>query len=186
MNNTRFVVVDFEMANHNLASICQLGFAVFENHTLVDQWESLVNPLSEFGYYQTRVHGLTPQDVADAPTIHDLSERIKSLVSNEIVCSFGMNDFHALNGNFQLPECKWMDISKVCNRVWTDIPKGQRNLKSLCQIKNIALKNHHNALGDAIASGELLNILMQENTYNMSDLLKFSMRNVSAETLSLL
>lgn len=185
MNNTRFVVVDFEMANNNLTSICQLGFAVFENHKLVDQWESLVNPLSEFGYYQSRVHGLSPQDVQDAPTIHDLSEKIKSLVSNEIVCSFGMNDFHALNGNFQLPECKWMDISKVVNRAWPEIPKGQRNLKAVCQLKNIDLSNHHNALGDALASGYLLNLLMQEKAYNMSDLLKFSMRPIKPEPMSL-
>lgn len=185
MKKTRFVVVDFEMANNHLTSICQLGLAIFENYDLVDKWETLVNPQSEFGYYQSRVHGLTPQDVQDAPTIHHLSDKIKSLIADQIVCSFGMNDFHALNGNFQMPDCKWMDISKVVNRVWSDIPKGQRNLKSVCQLKNIDLTNHHNALGDAIASGKVLNLVMQEKGYDMSDLLKFSMRTVSSEPTTL-
>lgn len=179
MNKTRFVVVDFEMANNQLKSICQLGLVVFQDFEIVSQWESLVNPNSDFGFYQSRVHGLKMEDVQDAPTIEELREDIEKLIADQVVCSFGMNDFHALNNNFALPSCKWMDVSKVVNRAWPELPKGQRNLKAVCQEKNIPLPNHHNALGDALATGHVLNRVMQEKQLDINDLLKFSIKYVT-------
>jgi len=39
-----FVAIDVETANSDMASICQIGIAKFENGILVEEWVSLVNP----------------------------------------------------------------------------------------------------------------------------------------------
>lgn len=44
----RFVSIDFETANAELASICQVGIATFEDGKIIDSWESLINPLDYF------------------------------------------------------------------------------------------------------------------------------------------
>jgi DNA polymerase III subunit epsilon len=41
---SRFVAIDFETANASLASICQIGVAVFIDGQIVDEWETLINP----------------------------------------------------------------------------------------------------------------------------------------------
>ena len=178
LNKTRFVVVDLEMANNDLASICQLGLIVFDGFEPIEKWETMVDPQADFGYYQTKVHGFTARDVQAAPKIEALKDRLFNLIENQVVCSFGMNDFHALNKNFELPVCTWMDVSKVATRIWTETPKNMRNLKSLCATHDIPLSNHHNALGDALATGMLLNKGMQFGGFTIPDLLKFSMKNI--------
>ena len=44
----KFVAVDVETANPDLASICSIGAATFENGTLVSEWYTLVDPRDYF------------------------------------------------------------------------------------------------------------------------------------------
>lgn len=184
MKNTEFVSVDFEMANDDLSSICQLGFVTYNKFGIKDQWETLVKPKGGFGFYQTRVHGITEKDVADAPSLEDIQDKIISWIKDKVICSYGMNDFHALDKSIDLPECRWMDVSKVVNRVWLSGAKNQKmKLHNICEMKNIPLSNHHNALADALAAGELVNLMMQEQQCDIEKLLKFSMKVVTKKLM---
>jgi len=40
----RFIAVDVETANADLASICQIGIVAFDKGEITDSWMSLVNP----------------------------------------------------------------------------------------------------------------------------------------------
>jgi len=44
----KFVAIDFETANADLASICQVGVVTFEEGRVVESWGSLINPLDYF------------------------------------------------------------------------------------------------------------------------------------------
>jgi len=41
-NGMSFIVLDVETDNANLASVCQIGIAIFAEDGSVEQWESLV------------------------------------------------------------------------------------------------------------------------------------------------
>lgn len=184
MNKTEFVSVDFEMANNDLTSICQLGIVTYNQFEITEQWETFVNPKGEFGFYQQKVHGIKEEDVVNAPTIEDIKDRIISMFENKIVCSYGWNDFHALDRSFELPKCCWMDVSKVVNTVWFNGGKNKKtSLKNICEMKNIPLANQHNALDDALAAGTVVNNIMKEKNLNISDLLKFSMKKIEKKPL---
>lgn len=45
---TAFVTIDFETANGNLASICQIGVAAYSDCQEVDTFSTLVNPEEPF------------------------------------------------------------------------------------------------------------------------------------------
>lgn len=182
MSNTKFVSVDLEMANNNLESVCQLGVVVFDNFEVVHQWESLVNPQEPFGYYQTQVHGLKAEDVANAPTMEELKTTLIDLLEGNVVCSYGWNDYHALRGNFKLPSCTWIDVSRVVRTVLLGNKKGVKsNLRDVCANHNIAFPNHHNALADAMAAGNVLNHMMKSRASDLNDMLKFSKKMVGEE-----
>lgn len=180
----RFVSVDLEMANDNLSSVCQVGVAIFEHGKLVDTWETLVNPDGEFGYYQTKVHGLTKADVLHAPKLSEVAEHLSSLLLGQVVTSYGMSDCSALMDNLPLPECTWMDASVVARKVW-EYGKNRRKLRDVCIEQNVALTNEHNALADALATGELMCLAMAQKQLPLSNLLYLSKKMVSANRVKL-
>lgn len=177
--SNRFVSLDLEMANDNISSICQVGVAVFEHGKLVNTWGTLVNPDGEFGYYQTKVHGLTKSDVLHAPKLVDISEHLSLLLADQVVCSYGMSDCSALMDSLPLPNCTWMDASVVARRVW-EYGKNRRKLQDVCLEQNVFLADAHNALADAVATGELMCLAMQQKNFQLRNLLNFSRKVVIA------
>lgn len=173
----RFLAVDLEMANDDLTSVCQVGVAVFENNQLVKTWETLVNPQGGFGFYQTRVHGLTQEDVNHAPKLADVADQLRAMFEGEVVCSYGLSDCQALMDSLPLPSCTWMDASTVARRVW-GYGKNKRKLKEVCLENGVELGKAHNALADAVAVGELLCVAMNRDNFSLKQLLGFSQKKI--------
>lgn len=177
--NNRFVSLDLEMANDNLTSVCQVGVAIFEHGKLINTWETLVNPDGEFGYYQTKIHGLTKADVLHAPRLTDVAEHLSALLTDQVVCSYGMSDCSALMDSLPLPNCTWMDASVVARKVW-EYGKNRRKLREVCLEQNVVLTDAHNALADALATGELMCLAMQQKQLQLKNLLYLSKKVVMA------
>lgn len=177
----RFVAIDLEMANNDLTSICQVGLAVFENGQLIEQWESLINPESEFGEYQMLVHGLTAQDVITSPKLHEVAPVLRDYLADQVVCSYGYTDCNALMDSLPLPRCTWTDTSLIAKSVWEY--KNRRKLRDVCLDRGLTLLNAHNALADAVAAGELMVLAMTEKQLNLQQLLKFSKKMIEPSLL---
>ena len=68
----KFVAIDFETANADLASICQVGIVTFEYGQAIETWGSLVNPQDNFDWINVDIHGIDENAVKDAPTFHQI------------------------------------------------------------------------------------------------------------------
>ncbi|MBE1555343.1 hypothetical protein [Sporosarcina limicola] len=51
-----FVAIDFETANSLRSSVCSVGIVQVKNGKIIKEIQSLINPLSEFHYYNTKIH----------------------------------------------------------------------------------------------------------------------------------
>lgn len=180
--NNRFLTLDLEMANDNITSVCQVGLAIFENGNLTDTWESLIKPDGDFGYYQTRVHGITKDDVQFAPKLIDVADQLRNFIEDQVVFSYGMSDCSALMDSLPLPKCTWSDASIVARKVW-NYGKNRRKLQDACADHNIALLNNHNALADAIATGELMLQAMIQNNRDVNFLLNHSRKLITTKSM---
>ncbi len=69
---TAFCAVDFETANHDIASICQVGIAHFRNGTAIDSWMTLVDPETDFAIGNRRIHGIGPATVQGQPRFAEI------------------------------------------------------------------------------------------------------------------
>ena len=58
-----FNAIDVETANHSRWSICQIGICSVINGEIGDQWETLVNPETDFIPFNVRIHGIQKADV---------------------------------------------------------------------------------------------------------------------------
>lgn len=64
-----FTAIDFETANHSPASACSVGLVKVRDGTVVDREGWLIRPPAPFDAFtewNIRIHGIRPDDVADA------------------------------------------------------------------------------------------------------------------------
>ncbi|WP_122411010.1 3'-5' exonuclease [Pseudomonas viridiflava] len=155
-----FTVIDVETANPNLASICQVGVAVFRDGKLCESWSSLVNTDDYFHHMNVSVHGIDEGMVQAAPTWSEVYHQILPFVTGQIVASHMPFDrtatLRACNSvGLAHFDCTWLDTARVARRAWSDFSRSGYGLKNLATHFGISFE-HHDALEDARAAGEIL------------------------------
>ena len=76
-----FAAIDFETANEQRTSVCSVGVVVVRGGVIADRFYSLIRPEPEYySYWNTRVHGLTLEDTADAPVFPYVWEKVAPLI----------------------------------------------------------------------------------------------------------
>jgi DNA polymerase-3 subunit epsilon len=76
-----FTAIDFETANSSSASACSVGLVKVRDGVVVDKAAWFIRPPvahSEFLYWNTRIHGIVAEDVADAAS---WDEQLPNLVA---------------------------------------------------------------------------------------------------------
>ena len=66
----KVTAIDFETANNDPASVCSVGISVLEDGCPEEAFYSLIRPeanVSRFLRGNIMIHGIRPQDTADAP-----------------------------------------------------------------------------------------------------------------------
>ena len=73
-----FTAIDFETATSYGNSICSMGICVVRNNQVVKTYEILIRPEPfEFNEYNIKIHGITPEMVADKPRFFDYWDKIR-------------------------------------------------------------------------------------------------------------
>ncbi len=155
-----FISIDVETANSNMASICQIGVAHFKDGELRDEWEVLVNPNDYFDGMNVAIHGISENDVANAPTYDSVYPELSRRLSNSIVVCHTYFDRVAIaracdQHSISPPSCQWLDSSRVARRAWSKFARKGYGLADLCKELGYDF-SHHNALEDAKAAGYVL------------------------------
>jgi DNA polymerase-3 subunit epsilon len=151
MHNS-FTAIDFETAQGKRYSICQVGLVRVENQIITEQLSILVQPPDN--YYWNNfidIHGITPEQTADAPTFDTVWKHIEPFIKNQnVVAHNGFSfDFPVLSKTLEYYGMQTPEYNKFCTyKIYNS------NLANLCKEFDIHL-NHHDALSDAKACGEL-------------------------------
>ncbi len=151
-NSKSFTAIDFETAQGDRTSICQIGLIRVEDGIIVKELSLLVQPPNN--YYWPRfieIHGITPSKTAKSPTFDQVWHIIKPYIEDQIVVAHnGFSfDFPVLSKTLEYYDLFEPRYEKQCTYRFY-----KKNLKDLCTLHNISL-NHHDALSDARACAEL-------------------------------
>ncbi len=155
-----FTAVDVETANPDIASICQIGIARFENGSLASTWQQLINPNDWFDVVNISIHQITEDAVREQPTFAQLYPEILSRLAGQVVVSHTMFDRSAIAAAVEqagLPpiECRWLDSARVARRAWEECAQSGYGLKKMARKLGIKFE-HHTAAEDARAAGEIV------------------------------
>lgn len=160
-----FAAIDFETANNNRSSVCSVGVIVVRNGQIADKFYSLIYPTPDyFTSFTTAVHGLTMDDVCQAPSFPEVWAQVAPLIEGlPLVAHNSPFDEGCLKAAFLANGMKYPGYEFHCTcRASRRVNKGAPNhqLHTVAAIYGYNLKNHHHALADAEACAVIaLNIL---------------------------
>jgi DNA polymerase-3 subunit epsilon len=168
-----FVAIDVETANADLASICQIGIVAFENGSVKESWQSLVNPEDYFDGINTSIHGIDQHAVKRAPTFPRIYASVRKWLADAVVASHTPFDRIAVarvveKYDLEQFDCAWLDTASVARRAWPELSQRGYGLANVARKLGISFVAH-NAEEDARAAGEILAHAMKETGMAISE-----------------
>ncbi|CAH1854224.1 3'-5' exonuclease [Convivina praedatoris] len=155
-----FVAIDFETANHERHSALSLALVVVRNDQIIDQFYSLIKPATYISARNTQIHGITKDDVADAPEFPAVWDKIAPLFTEDhLVVAHNANfDSSVLKATLAYygiaePHYQLLDTVQTSRRL---LNLENYKLNTVAKSLTIRLDHHHNALADAIAAAQIL------------------------------
>lgn len=174
----KFTTIDVETANADMASICQIGIAQFENGKLINEWSTLINPEDYFDPINESIHGITEDDVEDSPTFPEIIEELRVLFSDSVIVSHTHFDRVSIGraiAKYSISplENNWLDSAKVVRRAWDELSRSGYGLANVCKMIGYEFK-HHDALEDAKACGHVLLAAIEKSGLDVDQWVKKS------------
>lgn len=164
---SEYVVLDFETANPKRVSACSVGGCVIADGAIVDKFATLIKPPPEaanFAPINVRIHGITPDRVADAPTFGELLPKFLTRVAGRTVLSYSTFDRSVIDNLLEYyGGCFQYQHVDVCGLAKAKIP-GLKNYKLPTVVKHLGLDSfrHHDAIEDALACARVFLALSEQ------------------------
>jgi DNA polymerase III subunit epsilon len=131
----------------------------FENQVPVAKFSSLVNPGMPIPAESTAIHGITDDQVKDAPTIEQVFQNpvlIEILEGAQPGAFNGLFDRYFVPPFFEPWDWPWLDALPFVRKFDRYVRgKGRHKLTSVCERQGIKLENAHTAEADSEAAGLL-------------------------------
>lgn len=150
-----FTAIDFETANSFQGSPCSVGVVKVRDGQVIVQHHVLVRPpeaASHFSAFNTSIHGITADDVRDAPTWRQVLAWLVEFIGDDIVVAhnagfdIGVIRYACMADGIEWPELRFL-CSLVVSRRALSLPSY--TLPFVAESVGFRLEDHHNALADA-------------------------------------
>jgi DNA polymerase-3 subunit epsilon len=159
------VIMDFETTGIKDAEIVQIGIINMKGETLM---QTLVKPTKRIELGAFGVHGISNEQVKDAPDFKDLYARFSGVIAGQTVIAYNV-DFEKsiLKGvcarrKIPQPRVKaWQCAMKEYARFYGKYHATRRSyiwqsLSNACSQQNILVKAAHDAIGDCLLTLEVI------------------------------
>ena len=180
-----FIALDFETATGERNSACELGICIVENGNITETKSWLIKPPSYpyFNPYNVAVHGISPEDVKDAPTFAEVWEEVQEILYGNLMiahnASFDAGVLRSCleHNGFYKPKMNYLCSISLAKKSWKNMRSyGLKNLANAHQISF----THHRAGADAEVCAKLsmlaFDSLMITRNEEIKSLLKLNIK----------
>lgn len=163
-----FVALDWETANGARGSACAVGLVRVADGAVADTWSTLIRPPERFATFDernTRVHGLRPDDVAEAPRFAEVWPAIeRRLLSATVIAHNARFDLGVVQdatwaSGHRCPRLKYGCTLLLARRHYA---LDSYTLDRVAAAAGVSLERHHHALSDALAAAQVLVRIAQD------------------------
>lgn len=154
-----FIAIDFETANSNRNSPCEIGVVKVENFKITDKKSFLIRPKENyFDWMNTEIHGIDEDTVKNEPEFDVIYSKIKDDFENyPIIAHNASFDISVLRHTLDLYDVPYPRTEYTCTyQMAKSSLEGclSYRLDAISKLLDIKL-NHHRALSDANACAEI-------------------------------
>lgn len=168
-----FIAFDFETANAEKHSACSIALVMVQNSQIVGHYYTLIRPETDFHWRNVQVHGITQEDVINAPRFPEVWSEISQYFQDArlLVAHNTAFDINVLKGclsYYGLDQPHYMSLCTVRTSKKLLPHFENHKLNTVSRNLGIHLENHHHALDDSIACASIL--LKQEQIFGVEPL----------------
>jgi DNA polymerase-3 subunit epsilon len=180
-----YAIVDIETTGGYAAHhrITEIAIYHHDGVQITNSFHTLINPGRNIPYYITGLTGITSEMVFSAPTFQQVAHDVHQKLEGKVFVAHNAHfDYSFLKKEFEQVGINW-NSKKLCTvRLSRKIIPGLRSysLGSLAESLGIAISNRHRAGGDAAATVQIFDELLQRDRDHY--ILKALKRN-SGETI---
>lgn len=146
--------------------ITEVAIVLYDGEKIVDSFDSLVNPERSIPREITRITGITDEMVAEAPKFFEVAKKVVEMTEGAIFVahnvrfdySFLRNEFDQLGYTFTKRQLCTVRLSR---KVFPGLKSY--SLGNLIKHFGIKVNARHRALDDAMATTELLQMILQQD-----------------------
>src|SRR5262249_20700545 len=147
-------------ANEKRDSACTVGLTLVRDGVVCETVHRLIRPIElRFSPWNTRIHGITSEDVSGRPTLAELWPEIVGYLENQFViahnASFDISVLrHSLHAaSVPIPRVSYLCSLQLSRQLWPQL--ASHSLGFLAEVHRIPLE-HHNAASDSLAAAQLV------------------------------
>jgi DNA polymerase-3 subunit epsilon len=163
-----YAIVDIETTGGYAAAngITEISIHIFDGNTVIDKFETLINPGQPIPYYITAMTGISDKLVANAPPFKEVAEKIFNILQDKIFIAHNVNfDYsfvksHLKEAGFDLNSKKLCTV-RLSRKIFPGFPSY--SLGKLCQSLGITIIDRHRAGGDTAATVKVFELLLQND-----------------------
>ena len=170
-----YAIIDVETTGTaaKYGKLTEIAIILHDGTAVSETYSTLINPECNIPYNITRLTGITNEMVADAPKFYEIAKKIIELTAGKIFVahnamfdySFVKEEFRRLGYDFKR---KTICTVKLGRKLLPD--HRSYSLGNICADLKIQINDRHRAIGDALATAKLFEILIQQNNLLESSL----------------
>ena len=172
-----YTAIDFETANSYRGSPCSVGLVRVRDGQVVDERHWLIRPpesADRFDAWNTAIHGITAEMVADAPRWKEILPHIVDFIGDDVVVAHNAGfDTGVIRYACALDGIEWPEMNFLCTLVMARraLALPTYRLPFVAESLGFLLDNHHDALADAKAVVEIVGRLaMKQDVADLAGL----------------
>lgn len=183
-----FAVIDFETTglDHETDRVLEMGIVCFDGGELTGRHNFLIDPGIPVPEEARKVHGITDDELANAPRFEELYFEIAGLLAGRVPVAYNAG----FDKKFLMAECRRCahlalsmplppafreDVEWIDPLVWVrELHKYEKGKKlvDVCERLGVSLEQAHRAAGDAEATGHVLLSLARDMPRTYAELIR--------------
>ena len=162
-----YAIVDIETTSGSprTGKITEIAIFIYNGQKITDSFVSLVNPECNIPFYITNITGISDQMVADAPRFYEIAKKVVEITSNKIFVAHNVKfDYNFIRKEFEELGYQFSRKTLCTVELSRRYLPGHHSysLGKLCSDLGIGINGRHRAAGDARATVELFEMILQK------------------------
>lgn len=181
-----YAIIDIETTGGSpkFERITEVAIIIHDGNCVIDQFTTLINPEKSIPYHITSLTGISNEMVADAPRFFEVARKIVELTEGKVFVAHNANfDYRFIKEEFSRLGYDYRRNTLCTVKLSRKIIPGKRSysLGNLCDELGITINGRHRAMGDALATAKLFDILLSVESSSKNSL--FQPQSINKQSL---